>query len=206
MLLDVGRAALVAVDLQRAFCLDDGSVARQGRDVSACRQAAERCAALAETARGCGLTVIWVRMVLHREQGDGGLLTTALRPGLGKIGALREGTPDVELIPQARVQPEDFVIDKPRLSAFYGSRLDAVLRARRIETLIVGGVTTSMCVESTVRDAGQRDHSTFVVADACGDFDPARHEASLAAMAFGFARVISYDQAVQAMQSRGAEF
>ncbi len=206
MLLDPARAAFLAIDLQRAFCAEDGSVARQGRDIDTCRPAALRCVDLADRCRAAGLPVIWARLVLRADYGDGGLLTGELRPGLARIGGLRAGTPDVELIDEIRPAPQDFVVDKPRLSVFYGSALEAILRARRIDTLIVGGVTTSMCVETTVRDSGQRDMPTFVVRECCGDFDPKRHEAALDAIAFGFGRVISFDQATQALAQRGGDF
>ena len=80
------------------------------------------------------------------------------------------------------------------------------LAARGIRALMVGGVTTSMCVECTVRDAGQRDIRTFVVREATADFDPGRHAASLDAMAFGFARVIGLDAAVDAIEAGEATF
>jgi ureidoacrylate peracid hydrolase len=81
-----------------------------------------------------------------------------------------------------------------------------LLGARGVRALMVGGVTTSMCVESTVRDAAQRDIRTFVVRDAVADFDLARHEASLSAMKFGFARIIDANQAAQAINAGEAVF
>ena len=205
MLLDTRRAAVIAIDLQRAFCLPDGSVGRQGRDVGPCRAAAGCCIELADAARTAGIPVIWVRMVLRPDYADGGVLMRELRPGLAAAGGLKRGTPDVELIPDIVVDARDDVIDKPRMSAFLGTPLEVMLNSRGINSLIVGGVTTSMCVESTVRDAGQRDYATFVVKEACGDFDQRRHEASLDAMAFCFARVIDKAQALQAIRGQGAD-
>jgi ureidoacrylate peracid hydrolase len=63
-----------------------------------------------------------------------------------------------------------------------------------------------MCVESSVRDAGQRDYKTFVVRDACADYSEDRHDASLAALAFGFARVISHNEAIAAIADGHANF
>jgi ureidoacrylate peracid hydrolase len=125
---------------------------------------------------------------------------------LGQIGALALGTADIEIPAEAGVDPSDFVIDKPRYSAFFGTALDMLLAARGIRTLMVGGVTTSMCVESSVRDAAQRDIRTFVVRDAVADFDAARHAASLSAMAFGFARLIGAAPAADAIAAGTAEF
>lgn len=193
------HAAFVAIDLQRAFCCTDGSVARQGRDVTACSLAAARCLDLVAAARGAGMPVIWTRLVLRPDYADGGLMIHELRPGLKEIGGVRAGTPDVELIPEAQVATEDFLIDKARYSAFLGTPLENILRANAIDTLMVGGVTTSMCVESTVREAAQRDFRTFVVRDACGDFSQARQDASLEAMEFGFAGVMSHIEALAAI-------
>jgi nicotinamidase-related amidase len=74
------------------------------------------------------------------------------------------------------------------------------LRALGTERVLVAGVTTSMCVESTVRDLAQRDYDTIVVREACGDFDEVRHAASLDAMAFGFAELVGLDDALGILQ------
>ena len=202
---DASRAALLAIDLQQAFCSPKGSVARQGRDVAPCEAAMARCLDLAAAARRATVPVIWTRLVLRADYEDGGVFIHELRPGLKEAGGLRAGTDDVELVPKAEVRDEDFVVDKRRYSAFHGTELEDILRAQRIECLMVGGVTTSMCVESTVRDAGQRDYRTFVVRDACGDFSEARHQASLEAIAFGFARVISHNEALSAFEAGRAD-
>lgn len=199
MQFEARRAALLLVDLQRAFCSTDGSVARQGRDVGPCLAAAQRAFALAPAARAAGLPVVWTRMCYRPDYADGGLLVHELRPALKALGALREGSPDAALLPQADVRPEDFVIAKQRYSAFVGTPLESLLRARQVDTLLIAGVTTSMCVESTVRDAAQRDYRCFVVADACGDFAADRHAASLEAMAFGFAAIFDAAQAAAAL-------
>jgi len=72
------------------------------------------------------------------------------------------------------------VIDKPGKGAFYATRLAALLEARGIETLIVCGVTTEVCVHTSVREANDRGYRCVVVADACGSYIPAFHEAGLA--------------------------
>jgi len=100
------------------------------------------------------------------------------------------------------VWPEDHVVDKPRNSAFYASSLEGILHARRIESLLICGVTTAICVESTVRDVFQRDYTPFVIADCTAEFVPARHQAALSAMAYGFAIVLSFDEAVAGLHSR----
>lgn len=203
---NTSRQAVLLVDFQRAFCCTDGSVAAQGRDVSTCRAAADRAIELAVAARAASIPVIWTRLVFRDDYADGGRLIRELRPGLARIGALKIGTQDAEIVPEADVQPGDFIIEKQRYSSFYATGLEAVLRSLDIDSLIVCGVTTSMCVETTVRDAAQRDYRTFVVREACGDFDAERHEASLSAMGFGFADIIGFQQALEACSNGRLEF
>lgn len=206
MRFDRREAALVLIDLQRGFVDEDGFVALQGRDVSASKRAADRGVALARAARAAGMKVIWTRHILRADYADGGLLVTEIRPRLGELGALKRGTPDVELYEGAEVDPSDWIIDKPRYSAFFSTDLDMLLAANGIRSLVLGGVTTSMCVETTARDAAQRDIRTFVVREAVADFDEARHQASLAAIAFGFGRVVGIDAMTAAMAEGSAEF
>jgi nicotinamidase-related amidase len=193
-------ALLLLVDLQKSFCDPDGSMARQDRDISHMVRAAKRCNELAGQARAVGVQVAWTRMVFRPDYSDGGELIRTLRPNLARIGALKSGSGDEELSGLIKTGPRDIVIDKPRYSALYATSLEAVLRAGRYNRVLVGGVTTSMCVESTVRDLGQRDYETFVVEDACADFDEVRHRSSMAAMAFGFARLTSCDAAGALLQ------
>ena len=152
-------------------------------------EAARQCQALAQTAHRHGAPVIWTRLMFAPDYSNGGMLTR-LRPGLAKIGALRRGDPDVELSARVRAETGDVIVDKPRYSALIGTDLADILQERAIGRVVIGGVTTSMCVESTARDLAQRDFEVAVVEEACGDFDASRHAASLAALAFGFARVL----------------
>lgn len=197
-------AALIAVDLQRGFIDDDGFVARQGRDVSPCREAALQCLRLVAAARNARIPIVWTRIVLANDYSDGGVLINDLRPGIRQVGGLRADAPDTPIIAAARIEPGDIVLDKKRNSAFFGTTLDATLRERGIDNLVVCGVTTSMCVESTVRDAGQGDYRCFVPREAVGDFADDRHQASLKAMEFGFARVVGIDAMLAAI-ARGVE-
>ena len=182
------RSVLLLIDLQRAFCDFDGSMAAQGRPIDAMSEAARHCQALAQIARGHGTPVIWTRMMFAPDYSDGGMLTR-LRPGLPKIGALRRGEPDVELSAHVGAQTDDLIVDKPRYSALIGTMLADFLQEKRIGRVVIGGVTTSMCVESTARDCPTRFRGRGDRGGR-GDFDAARHVASLAALAFGFARVL----------------
>ncbi|MBM3523125.1 MAG: cysteine hydrolase [Alphaproteobacteria bacterium] len=206
MRFETKKAAIVVVDLQKGFLDDDGFVAVQGRDVSTCRAAGLRAVALAEQARAAGMPVFWLRYAVRPDYADAGVLIDEIRPNVKKMGGLRSDSPETALIDAIKVRPQDTVIDKTRYSGFVGTALEPALRARGISQLVVCGVTTSMCVESTVRDAGQLDYRVFVARECCGDFDKDRHEASLKAMAFGFARVVGDNELAAAFQRGSAEF
>lgn len=184
------RAALLVIDMQNGFCHPQGSVARGGAAVAACQAVVATVAELLDCARAAHLPVIFTRFVYRPDYADGGILIDELRPHLKDRRSLIQGEWDAEIVAELTPRPDEFVVDKNRFSAFYGTNLETILRGLDIRTLIVCGVTTNMCVESTVRDAGQRDYRVYVVRDAVGELDRARHEHALAAMAFGFAYVV----------------
>jgi ureidoacrylate peracid hydrolase len=198
--------ALLLVDLQRAYCDDRGSMAEHGRDIGRLRRAVYVSHRLADAARKSGVPVAWTRMVFRPDYADGGLLVGELRPDLARIRALRAGTPDAELAPGADRDEDEPVFDRTRFSALLGTHLEDWLRAAGVDTVVVGGVTTSLAVESTVRDLGSRDFKVFVVREACGDLDDAAHAAALAAMDSGFARVVGEGDATAAWSAGGRNF
>jgi ureidoacrylate peracid hydrolase len=198
--------ALLLVDLQRAFCDDRGSMAAHGRDIGRLRRVVYVSHRLADAARKAGVPVAWTRMVFRPDYADGGLLVGELRPDLARIRALRAGTPDGGLAPGADRDEDEPVFDRTRFSALLGTHLEDWLRAAAIDTVVVGGVTTSLAVESTVRDLGSRDFKVFVVREACGDLDDAAHAAALAAMNSGFARVVGEGDATAAWSAGGRNF
>lgn len=187
MIQDPATAAVLLVDLQEAFCASTGSMARQGRDITSSVAAARNCDRLAALARSAGIVVIWTRYQLRPDYRDGGWFTRELRPNIRKSESLRSDRQDSALWSELTIAPDDFILDKPRMSSFYATQLEAILRGEGITTLFIAGVTTSMCVETTVRDASQRDYRTYVVEDACADWAAERHQPSLDTMRFGFA-------------------
>jgi nicotinamidase-related amidase len=195
------KAAFVAIDLQRGFCLPDGTLGKLGRDVSGCLVAAQRCVEMAGAARAAGLPIVWVRISHRPDYADAGVVYHHLSPHLKKFGSMRSDGPDVDFVPevQAAIRPEDMVIEKIRYSAFFGTPLHTLLAARGIDTILVGGVTTAICVETTVRDACQHDYKTFVVRECTADLKESQHQAALDVMGFGFARVIGHNQAMDAL-------
>jgi ureidoacrylate peracid hydrolase len=181
--------ALIVIDMQNGFCRDEGSIPRIGFDIGMAKAAILPCARLLAAARDAGLPVIFTRYVYQPGHTDGGLLVDALMPELKAVDALVAGTWDMAIIDELSPREGEIVIDKNRPSAFFGTNLDEIIANHGIRELIVCGVTTNCCVETTVRDASQRDILCHVAADATGELDRERHDAALRTMGILFARV-----------------
>ncbi len=186
--------ALLIIDMQNSFLSARGSMAAIGLPPAELQPALAGCVKLADAARAAGVPVIYTRYVYLPDYSDAGLLPTELVPAMREVNALAAGSWDAEIVPELTPQPGDLVIDKSRPSAFYGTRLEPVLTSRGIRSLVIAGVTTNICVETTARDAGQRDYRVHVVRDATAEFDPARHEHALTTIGFTFGWVDTLDE------------
>lgn len=185
--------ALLVIDMQNGFLDEKGSLATLGFPYEALQPAVAGCARLVEAAREAGVPVIWTRYVYAPGMLDGGLLPNELVPGMKEVGSLVDGTWDAEIIPALVPREDEIVIDKSRPSSFYGTRLEPFLTSLGVRSLVLAGVTTNICVESTARDAGQRDYRTYVVSDATAEYDPARHDHALTTIGFTFGWVTTID-------------
>jgi len=200
MQLTKDKTALLVVDMQNGFCHADGSLAKMELDWERLASAIGGCVQLVAGAREAGVPVIFTRFVYRSDYSDGGVQVQHFLPWLAKVKALAEGTWDMELVDALAPQPGEYVVDKNRCSSFYGTRLEPILTSLGIQRLVVAGVTTNMCVETTVRDASQRDYEVFVVADACGELEEERHRVALRTMGFGFARVVGVEDVLGAWE------
>ncbi len=202
------RTALIVVDMQNGFCRDEGSTAKLGAildfDIAQCKAAIAPCVKLIEAARAAGVPVIFTRLQWRPDYRDGGVLTDELLPGLVEGRCCAAGSWDAELIDEMAPQESDFIVDKNRYSAFYGTPLSSILSSLDIRSLVVCGVTTNICVETTVRDASQRDFRTFVVRDACGEIAPERHEWALTTIDTRFGWVINSAEVLSGWGQAGA--
>lgn len=190
--------ALLVIDMQNGFCHPDGSFGSLGLDVSMTNAAAEGCKELVDAARTADVPVIWTRYVYRPDYADGGLLVSDLLPAIKDVRSLEDGTWDAEILDELDPAADEAVIDKNRYSAFYGTRLEPLLTSQAIRNLVVCGVTTNMCVETTARDASQRDYRTVVAADATGELDSARHDHALFTIGFGFGWVAPREEIMRA--------
>lgn len=192
------RTALLVVDLQNAFCRPEGSFARRGLEIEGIGQIVERCRRLVEHAEGSGWLVVATRLVYAPDYRDAGLLVER-NPEIRALGAYREDSFDAELV--AELQPwvdRAFVVRKSRYDPFRGTGLEAGLRARDVGDLVVCGVTTNVCVESTVRSAHDLDFRVRIVEDAMASYDRALHRASVETMARHFAERVDLAQVLGA--------
>lgn len=189
------RAAVIVVDIQVDFASPEGVLGQAGLDMGIAAPAVATAARLVEAARAAGAPVIFVGLATtpatdspvwgewrRRRDGEdrGGAICRAGEPGSAFVGP----TP----------QPGETVIWKLRYSGFFGTSLDAALRARGIDTLIVCGLTTECCVDCTVRDAFHLDYLVYVPTDACAAYDPGIHESALQSLALNCATLVSTDE------------
>ena len=184
--IDLASTALLIIDMQRDFMEPGGFGETLGNDVSQLARAVAPIAALLKAARETGM------MVIHTREGHLPDLSDAppakiergapsLRIGdpgpMGRI--LIRGEAGHDIIPELYPLEGEVVIDKPGKGAFYATTLGADLQAREIDTLLVCGVTTEVCVNTTVREANDRGYRCIVIADGCASYFPEFHEMGL---------------------------
>lgn len=193
--------ALLVVDMQNAFCHPNGSFARMlvggEASIEMCQQAVPVCARLIEGARVEDIPVIFTRYVYQSGYADRDILLQKY-PDIERLSALEENSWDAQIVDDLEPRVGDFVIDKSRYSAFYGTRLEPLLDGLGVRHLVVCGVTTNVCVESTVRDASQRHLKLFVVSDATGELTRERHKNALDILEYGFAKVVEANELLEA--------
>ncbi len=184
--LDVGRTALVIIDMQRDFLEPGGFGETLGNNVSLLSTAIGPCKRMLAAARKLGMLVIHTREG-HRpdmadappakvERGIPSLRIGAPGP-MGRI--LIRGEEGHDIIAELAPRPDEPVLDKPGKSAFYQTDLELILRNRGIENLLVCGVTTEVCVHTTVRSGNDRGYRCVVLGDCCGSYFPEFHEVGL---------------------------
>jgi len=184
--MDVERTALVVIDMQRDFLEPGGFGEALGNNVSLLSAAIGPCRALLDGARKKKMLVIHTREG-HRpdmtdappakvERGSPDLRIGSKGP-MGRI--LIRGEPGHDIVKELYPIAGEPVVDKPGKGAFYATDLHLILQDRRVQTLIVCGVTTEVCVHTTVREANDRGYRCLVPGDCCGSYFPEFHEVGL---------------------------
>jgi ureidoacrylate peracid hydrolase len=184
--LDPREVGLLVIDMQNGFCHPDGARAKAfGVDAIAMPRASiPNVVEMMRLCRSAGVRATLTRQVHYPD--DQARKRRRIPSHLDRRGVKLElcwrGTWDSELIDEikAEVRPEDDVIVKHRASAFYNTPLEAELRIKGIQVLIITGTTTSFCIDSTIRDAYMRDYDVLVPAECVSDTDQSAHDAVLA--------------------------
>lgn len=196
--IDAAQTAVVVVDMQNDFCSKGGLFDRAGISISAVQKAVEPTRKVLCATRETGIKIVYLKMGFRSDLSDlgdrdspnrvrhlhFGVGQTCTAPDGRQGGFLIRDTWNTDVIGELRPQPEDIVLYKHRFSGFYQTGLDDVLRKLGIKNLIFTGCTTSVCVDSTIRDAMFRDYRCVLLVDCTGEpiggeLARSNHEASV---------------------------
>ncbi len=186
-ILDPSHTALIVVDMQNDFCAPGGLWHSLGLDLTALEAVVPNIRRLIAGARAARVPVIYIKMTNRSDLES--LSPTRLRYQVLKLHQrpdqiiARIGSWGAEILPELSPEPGEQVIEKWRYSAFDGTCLDQLLRSYGIQTVVLCGTTTSVCVESAARDAFAHDYFTVLAADCVSDVRKDWHDASLLLMA-----------------------
>jgi len=186
MKLNCDKSALLVVDMQKFFLIPESPSFTCGG--LAILPAARL---LINTFREAGRPVIYTKHVHHPGGIDAGIMKWWWE------GMCLEGTPESEIHSEIEPRADEKVILKHRYSAFYNTDLETILRCMKVEDLVITGIMTNMCCESTARDAYYRDYRVFFPADGTGSINEEMHLASLLNLSFGFASISTSDDIVK---------
>lgn len=218
--IDTARTAVIVVDMQNDFGAKGGLFDRAGIDISMIQRAVGPTAKVLASARLAKIKVIYLTMGFYPDLSNLGSADSPNRVrhlhfGVGKTMRAPDGTEgrflirdtwNTEIVPELKPQEGDVVLYKHRYSGFYQTDLDAILKQSRVKFLIFTGCTTSVCVDSTVRDAMFRDYSCVLLADCMGEpigngLPRSNHEASLLTIQTLFGWVSSSEEFVEALRA-----
>jgi ureidoacrylate peracid hydrolase len=213
------KTAVIVVDMQNDFGSKGGMFERAGIDISGIQKAVAPTAKVLNAARHAGMKIVYLKMAYLPDLSDLGAADSVnrvrhLRMDVGKTVTAPDGsesrilirdTWNTDIVADLKPQAEDLIIYKTRFSGFYETDLDAKLKQMGIKHLIITGCTTSICVESTVRDAMFRDYLCVLLADCMNEpigehLARSNHEASLLSTEVLLGWVSNSDQFISALE------
>ena len=214
------KTAVLVVDMQNDFGSKGGMFDRAGLDISMIQATVQPTSKVLAAARNSGISIVYLKMGFNADLSDLGTAnspnrTRHLRFGVGQTISAPDGSEgrmlirdkwNTDIVLELKPASEDIVLYKTRFSGFYETELEDVLRGRGIKYLIIAGCTTSVCVESTVRDAMFRDYSCVLLEDCMGEpigygLPRSNHEASLLIIQTLFGWVSNSEEFVKALTS-----
>ena len=196
------HTALVVIDMQNDFIADEGLIAREGRDVSQAKEMAKNLPRLIKSARAAGVFVVFVRNVYtsdHNFYLSDVWLEQAARKRAGgytRIPVCAAGSWGGDFYGEVRPEPHDPIVTKHRYSAFYNTDLDTILRSNGIRTVVLTGVVTNVCVETSAREAFVRDYYVVVASDGTAAYVQADHDMTLKNIDRFFGETASIDDLI----------
>ncbi len=219
--MEPSRTAVIVVDLQNDFASEGGAFARHGRDITLIRDVIAPTARVLAAARAAGMKVIYLKSEWREDLADLGapdakFWSVLQSAGIGEPATGPDGQPsrifiqdtwNTDIVTELAPEPADIVVVKHSFSGFYGTNLDAILRGLGMRSLIFTGCTTSVCVESTLRDAMFRDYRCLLLADCTAErighgLARSNHEASLLVIERVFGWVTESAALLEALDAR----
>jgi ureidoacrylate peracid hydrolase len=172
-----GKTALIVVDIQNDFCHSQGVFGKRNFTLSHVEKAVNNLLPFIDQCRKFNLFIIFVRTI-HSNWTDSDSWIGRLEGGAREMQICRPNTWGADFY-KTEPQANDFIVTKHRFSGFVETDLDLVLRSKRIETLLMTGLATNVCVETTARDGFNRDYRIILVEDCCGAFSLEEHASTI---------------------------
>jgi len=208
--LDPARTALINVDLQNVFV--------EGFDISATDgpEVVQRLNKLSRVCRDHGMMVIHTINEIRADGSNRGVASEVVTEylqstGTNRKGGISAGSDGAKLHDSLEVEPSDVLLSKPRYGSFTGTDLDLILRTNNIEAVIIGGIATNVCCDTTAREANQRDYKVFFLSDGTGNHGmqglsaEVIKDATLAAVRLAFGQVLTVDETIAKIKGGGQE-
>ena len=191
---DPKNAALIVVDMQNDYISPKGSAGNRGEDCSAAIAMVPNMVRLIDEARRIGLTIVYIRTI-HSEWTDtpSWIFRTSQKSGLSTC---REGSWGAEFYEGIEPLASERVVIKHRYSGFINTDLNTVLKARNVQSVLVGGVATNVCVETTARDAYMFDYYVTMIEDCSAAYDAKLHMGTLENIRRHFGLVASSNEII----------
>jgi biuret amidohydrolase len=193
------RTALINVDMQKCFVGGSPLASPDGLEL------VERINQLSKICRDAGILVVHTRGWMRPDGSNLGVMGELVPPFIVEL--YTEGSPTAELHESLVVDEKDVILNKPRYGAFHGTDLDLVLRSRGIDAVVVSGIATNICCETTAREAAQRDYRVFFLSDgtATKEMNGVSAEdlqrATCASLGMVFAQVLTVDEMVDKIRT-----
>jgi biuret amidohydrolase len=192
------RTALLNVDMQNCFVEGTPLASPDGLEL------VERVNQLSKICRAAGILVVHTRGWMRPDGSNLGVMGELVPPFIVEL--YTEGAPSAELHDSLVVDKGDVILNKPRYGAFHGTDLDLILRSRGIDTVIVSGIATNICCETTAREAAQHDFRVLFLSDGTATKDMGEvsaedlQRATCASLAMVFAQVVTVDEVIAKIQ------